>query len=153
MSMEISVLSDVGLLSLEEWQRSIDAEGFPLLLSEDPPLDESGGSLKVRLHDEVINIEYRIEPFTPIREFYKDIHFGHDWKCVIAFPWISGFSGLTSSWMAAVAYAGAANGAVFDPQEAKVLNLAQARFVIQQIVRHRARAEAALSDAQIRLKG
>lgn len=144
MSTEISVLSEAGLLSIEEWQRAIDAEGFPLKLSKDPPLDNSGGSLTVQLHDEVISIEYRIEAFTPLKEFRKDVDFGHDWKWVIAFPWITGFSGLTAAWMAAVAYARAVSGAVFDPQEAKVFNQAQARDVIQRIERNRPKAEAAL---------
>ena len=35
MSMQICVLSDTQLNSISEWQRAIDAQGFPLRLSND----------------------------------------------------------------------------------------------------------------------
>ena len=45
MSMQICVFADRLLDSISEWQRAIDAESFPLWLSNDVPLSEVDGVL------------------------------------------------------------------------------------------------------------
>jgi hypothetical protein len=144
MSVEISVLSDTQLNSIAEWQRAIDAEEFPLRLTDDAPLDAHGGSLVAHLRESETRIEYRIEEFGRTKEFYEKVNFGRDWKCLLVIPWIHGFDGLTAAWMAATAYARATSGVIFDPQEGEVFNLEEALKVIQGMERTRPEAEAAL---------
>lgn len=79
-----------------------------------------------------------------MKEFYEKVNFVRDWKCLLAIPWIHGFDGLTAAWMAATAYARATSGVVFDPQEGKVFDPAEALKVIEDMERTRPAAEAAL---------
>jgi hypothetical protein len=144
MSIEISILSDIRLSSITEWQRLIELEGFPLRLCDDGRLAEDGGSLTAQLRAKPISIEYRNEDFYPLKNLYKDVNFGSDWKYVLAIPWISGFDVLTAAWMAATAYARATGGVVFDPQEGKVFDPSEAFKIVQEIDRKRPEAEATL---------
>jgi hypothetical protein len=144
LSIEISILSNTRLSSIAEWQKAIDDERFPLRLPRGDKLDGSGGSLTAELRDHATSIEYRLEDFSRLRGFYKNVDFGRDWKYVLAIPWIHGFDGLTAAWMAATAYARATRGVIFDAQEAKVFNPAEALEVVQEIDRTRPEAEAAL---------
>lgn len=146
MSIEISVLSDSRLGSIAEWQKAIDAEGFPLRLPQGDELDEQGGSFVVELRGQATNIEYRFENFHRLKDFYRNVNFGHDWKHVVAIPWIHGFDGLTAAWMAATSYARATGGVVFDPQESKFFNPAEALEVVQDIDRTRPKVEATLRN-------
>jgi hypothetical protein len=143
MSIEISVLSDARIGSVAEWQKAIDAEGFPLRLPDRDELGH-GGSLTVELRNQVTNIEYRLEDFHRLKDFYKDVDFHRDWKHVLGIPWIKGFDGLTAAWMAATAYARATGGVVFDPQESKIFDPAEALEIVQDIDRTRPTAEATL---------
>jgi hypothetical protein len=117
------------------------------------PFAASGGSLVARLNGKSTSLEYGIENFGSLRGFYKNVNFGRDWTCVIALPWISGFDGLLVAWVVAAAYALATSGAVFDPQEGKVLSPAEALKVIKGIERTRPEAEAALRNAAERVLG
>jgi hypothetical protein len=146
MSIEISVLSDARLSSIAEWQKAIDAERFPLLLPRGDELDGSGGSLIVELRDRATSIEYRFEDFQRLKDTHRNVDFGRDWKRVLAIPWIHGFDGLTAAWMVATAYARTTGGVVFDPQESKVFDPAEALKIIQDIYRTRPEGEAALMN-------
>jgi hypothetical protein len=55
MSMTICVLADSQLGSVAEWQKAIDAEGFPLLLSDADPTR----NLAARLRDEETRVARR----------------------------------------------------------------------------------------------
>lgn len=143
MSIEISVLSDIQLSTVADWQRAIDAEEFPLRLT-DAPLDQHGGSLTGLFCDSEIGIEYRVEDFGRLKDYYKKVNFGRDWKCLLTIPWIRGIDGLTASWMAATAYARATDGVVFDPQEGGVFNASEALAIVRDIVRARPEADAVL---------
>lgn len=151
MSMEICVLSNSRLNSIAEWQHAIDNEGFPLRLSGDDPFDTRGGSLAAQLRDKPTSFEYRIEDFNELRDFYKKINFGHDWKYVLALPWISGFDGLAAAWMAATAYARATTGVVFDPQEGKLFRPEEALQIVRDIERPSPELDAALRNFMQRL--
>jgi hypothetical protein len=145
MSIEIFVLSDSRLSSSKEWQVAIDAEGFTMQLSHEP-LEASGGSLTVQLDHKPTCLEYRFEEFGELKAFYKMVNFGQDWRYLLALPWISGFDGLSAAWMAATAYARAASGVVFDPQEAKLFDPDEARQVVRHIEKDRPRMETWLQN-------
>jgi hypothetical protein len=126
MAMELWVLSDRQLNSIPDWQRAIDAEGFPLRLSAERPFENLNGFMPAYLRGERTGFECS---HWPAGEFMRDmskIDFGHEWKYVLAFRWRADFNELRAAWIAGSAYARATDGIVFDDQEGKVRNAAEA---------------------------
>ena len=138
MAMELWVLSDKQLNTIEEWQGAIDAEGYPLQLSDETPFGELRGFLPAHLRGQLTGFEC---DHWPAREFMRDVHeisendFARDWKYVLAFRWRGDFNELRAAWMAGAAYAHATCGVIFDDQEAKIRNAAEAREVVRDVDR------------------
>ena len=139
--MQICVLTDSRLSSIAEWQKAIDAEGFPLRLSD----ADSNRNLAARLRDEETSIEYGIYDFRELNETYKHVSFGHDWTYAIAFTWSSNFAEEIAAWMGATAYARATDGAIFDEQEGKLFTPDESVQITREIERRRPEKEAILS--------
>ena len=148
MSMEISVLSDIRLTSMAEWQKSIDALGFPLQLPLDKPLAEvGGGDPTAQLRGKDTRIEYSVLDLEELREsFDRDINFGHDWKYVLNFIWGASFDEGAAAWMAATAYARATGGMVFDGQEGELFSPEQALEIANDLDRTRPEMEAMMEN-------
>ena len=144
MSIEISILSDSRLGSIAELQHAIDVEGFPLRLPAEAALDPPGGMLSAYLRDKLTVVRYRIEDSRQLMEAHKEIVFGRDWKYLVSLPWIVGFDQFDAAWIIAAAYACATGGAVFDPQEGRLLSSDEARQVVQEMGHVRPQAEAVL---------
>lgn len=142
MSMVICVLTNSRLGSIAEWQKSIDAEGFPLRLSGPEP----GHNLVARLRDEDTSIEYGIYDFGELKDTHKHVNFGHDWKYVVAFTWSSDFAEEIAAWMAATAYARATDGVVFDEQEGKLFTPDELLQIARDIERRQPKLEAVLRN-------
>jgi len=140
--MQICVLADSRLSSIAEWQTAIDAEGFPLRLSDADPTR----NLAARLREEETEIEYDIHDFRELKDTYKEKNFGHDWKYAIAFTWSSDLAKAIASWMAATAYAWAADGVVFDEQEGKPFTPEESLQIIREMERDRPEMEVALQS-------
>jgi hypothetical protein len=140
MSMQICVLAHSCLGSIAEWQKAIDAEGFPLGLSDADPTR----NLAAQLPHEETSIEYGIYDFGELKSTYKRVNFGHEWKYVIAFTWSSDFSEEIAAWMAATAYARAVEGVIFDEQEGKLFTPDESVKIVREIERRRPEMEAAL---------
>jgi hypothetical protein len=133
MSMEISVLSDERLSSIIEWQRAIDAEGFPLRLVGSRTFADVKGYLPATLQDQKTGFEcYHSNP-RELFETYDSIHFGHDWKYVLSFAWGGNFAEMRAAWMAASAYARATSGVVFDEEAGDILTATEAAAVLQKM--------------------
>jgi hypothetical protein len=126
MAMELWVLSDKRLGSVAEWQAAIDAEGFPLTLSDDRPLDKIDGFLPARLRDKQTGFECNHWSAADFMRDMSTIDFGHAWKYVLAFRWRGNFDELRAAWIAGSTYARAADGVVFDDQEGKIRAAAEA---------------------------
>lgn len=126
MAMELWVLSDRQLDSIAGWQNAIDAEGFPLKLSDDAPFEKLNGFLPASLRGEQTGFECSHWPAGGFMSNMSGVDFGHDWKYVLAFRWGGNFNELRAVWIAAAAYARATNGIVFDDQEAKIRSAAEA---------------------------
>lgn len=127
MAMELWVLSDKQLASIAEWQTAIDAAEFPLVLSDGRPLHEINGFLPARLRTQPTGFECSR---WPAAEFMRDmsmVDFGHAWRYALALRWRANFNELRAAWIAGAAYAGATDGIVFDDQEGKIRNAAEAR--------------------------
>jgi hypothetical protein len=134
MSMELRLFSDRRLDSISEWQRAIDAEDFPLRLSDETPLDKVNGFLPSYLHDKLTGFECNHWNANEIMAENPDIDFGHDWKHVLAFRWLgSKQDEAIAAWMAATAYARVTDGVVFDDQEGKLRTAPQALEVVRDL--------------------
>jgi hypothetical protein len=126
MAMELWVLSDRQLRSIVEWQTAIDAEGFPLQLSAEVSFADLSGFLPATLRGQTTGFECT---HLSAAEFIRDMprmHFGHDWKHVLACRWRGDFNELRAAWIAGAAYARATEGIIFDDQEGKIRNAEQA---------------------------
>lgn len=126
MAMELWVLSDKQLGSIAEWQAAIDAEGFPLILSDERPLEKINGFLPASLRGQPTGFECN---HWPAAEFMRDmstVDFGHAWKHVLALRWRGNFDELRAAWIAGSVYARATVGIVLDDQEGKIRNAAEA---------------------------
>jgi hypothetical protein len=142
MAMQICVLTDSQLGSIAEWQKAIDAEGFPLRLSDADP----DRNLAARLRDEETSIEYGIYDFEELKQANGHVSFGHDWTYAITFTWSSDFAEEIAAWMAAAAYAHATNGVIFDMQEGKIFTAAESLKIAREVEQRRPTLEAMLRD-------
>lgn len=142
MPMQLSVLSDSRISSIAEWQKAIDAEGFPLWLSDADP----SRNLAAQLGDEETSIEYGVYDFLELKEAYKHVSFGHDWTYAITFTWSSDFAEEIAAWMAATAYARATNGVVFDGQEGRILTPEESLKIARDTEQRRPAMEAIVRD-------
>ena len=126
MAMELWILSDKQLGSITEWQAAINAEGMPLTLSDEKPLDKIGGFLPARLRGQPTGFECNHWPAAEFMRDMPNVDFGHAWKHVLALRWRGDFNELRAAWVAGSAYARATDGIVFDDQEGKIRNSAEA---------------------------
>jgi hypothetical protein len=126
MAMEIYVLSDKELRSIAEWQAAIDAEGYPLQLDPDVEFETHWGFLPAHLRGNLTGFECDHFPADEFMREMSDVDFGHDWKYALAFRWRGDFNEMRAALIASSAYAKATDGVVFDDQEGKVRNAAEA---------------------------
>jgi hypothetical protein len=134
--MEICVFSDRILGSIAEWQQAIDAEGFPLRLSDDVPPSEVDGLLLGQLLDESTDFEFHPRDAQEMMEFYGPAKFDREWKCAFAFIWGGlNINNSPGSWMAATAYARATSGVIYDEEEGKLFSPATALDVARDLER------------------
>lgn len=126
MAMELWVLSDRQLKSIAEWQLAIDSEGFPLVLSEERPIETLDGFLPAQLRGESTGFECNHWPAEAFMSNMSEVNFGREWTYVLALRWRADFNELRAAWIAGAAYARASEGIVFDDQEGLVRNAEQA---------------------------
>lgn len=132
MSMEIFALSDRRLASMAEWQSSVDREGIEVVFPAGATIDDLRGFLPVRMNNSASGFECDHCAASEVMKLYGGIDFGREWICALAFNWHGFDEGLTA-YVAASAYAKAANGIVFDPQEGIVMSPEQAFGVARQM--------------------
>lgn len=143
MSMELHVLSDRQLASIAEWQRAIDAKGFPLKLAADVDLSAAQGLLPARLDGRETGFECFHDDANETMESLGKSNFDHRWRFALGLRWLgSRMDELYAAWMAAAAYAAATDGVVFDHEEGKVFTPRRARDRVAKLMRDRSRLEA-----------
>uniref|UniRef100_Q07I66 Uncharacterized protein n=1 Tax=Rhodopseudomonas palustris (strain BisA53) TaxID=316055 RepID=Q07I66_RHOP5 len=122
MSMELYVLSDEQLPSIEAWQQAIDAAGFSLRLSTERPFAALRGALPVMLGDRATSFECDHWSAATLMAEMPDVAFGQGWSYALAFRWGADFDAGAATYMAASAYATATGGRVFDCAEGKLIS-------------------------------
>jgi len=135
MSIEVSVFSDRSLSSTEEWQRALDAEGFPLRLDASVVLSEAKGFFPAQLGGKLTGFECYHDDPAELIESCPDIDFGRPWKCALGLRFGGDFAELRAAFMAATAYARATDGVVWDGESGEVMSPDRAREVAHEIVR------------------
>lgn len=130
MAMELFVLSDKQLLSVAEWQLSIDSEGYALRLDGNKAIAALRGFLPARLRDAKTGFECNSWPADEFMREIPNVNFGHAWKYVLAFRWGGNLSQVPAVWMAATAYAKATDGILFDEEAGITCSAADARTVV-----------------------
>lgn len=146
MSMEIWVLSDRQLKSTAEWQAAINAERYPLQLSDDVEFEALRGFLPMRLRGEQSGCECYHDPADELIKANANVDFGRAWKYVLGFRWGANLGAMQAAWMAATAYAAATNGIVVDDQELKIRTASESRREIEDIVQSLPKMDEVLRD-------
>src|SRR5437763_1035537 len=105
MSMEIYVLSNMRLASIDDWQQAIDAEGFGLRLSADTPFEAVRGHLPAWWGDKQAGFECDHWEASELMHEHPEINFGRRWAHALAFRWGADLYACQGANMAATAYA------------------------------------------------
>ena len=147
MSMELYVLSDAQLPSIEAWQRAIDAAGFSLRLSTDRPFDKLHGALPVMLGDRASSFQCDHWNAATLMAEMPDVAFGRRWSYALAFRWGADIDAGAAAYMAAAAYATATGGRVFDCAEGKLISPDRAREIAREFEQSRPLIEEAVRRA------
>jgi hypothetical protein len=122
MSMELLVFSDRRLRSMTEWQRAIDSERLGIVLPADDSIDELRGYLPLHHYGKNTGFECHHYNAAEMMAFLHDVNFGHRWTQCLCFIWASDFDEGLAASMASAAYAKAADGIVYDPQEDVIMS-------------------------------
>lgn len=135
MSMELYVLSDRRLESIDAWQAAIDACNFPLQLSTAIPFARLNGVLPIQLGNRRAAFECVHWNAAELMAELSDIDFGLRWKYVLAFRWTGNSYEGIAAYMAGSAYAKATGGIVFDCEERKIISPERAGEIAREIER------------------
>jgi hypothetical protein len=116
MAMQLIVLSDRQLASTAEWQDAISAEGFPLRLSGETPLELVEGFLPARLGEEAAGFECGHRDADAVISECAGVEFGHGWRYALSFRWpgLDALHETVAVFMASAAYAMATGGVILD---------------------------------------
>jgi hypothetical protein len=146
MSVDLYALSDRRLVSVAEWQQAIDGERSALVMPTDTSIDELDGFLPVRWNGMPTGFECLHVPGRAVFESRSTIDFGREWTHALAF-YTKEFAELLVAYVAAAAYAKAAGGVVFDPQQSLVMSPRRAFEMAGQIERDIPKAKEAVKVA------
>jgi hypothetical protein len=147
--MELHVLSDRRLALTQDWQRAIDAEGFPLQLEPNVQLASVNGFLPAQLRNEAAGFECFNDDARRTEEFLGDANFDKQWRFALGLRWLgSSTKELQAAWMAAIAYAEATKGILFDHEDGRVLRPDEARIALGNITREFASLDAILAKVK-----
>lgn len=129
MSMELYVLSDRRLDSIEVWQNAIDKVGDPLRLSTAIPFSKLHGALPVIFRGRRTAFECdHWNAATLIAESSR-VDFDRRWTHALAFRWGGDLAAAVSAYLAAATYARATSGRILDCAEGKLISPSRAREI------------------------
>jgi hypothetical protein len=145
MSMELCLLSDRRLSSITEWQNAIEAEGFPLILSQATPFDQLSGGLAAMLGDKRTGFECDHWDASEVITEAPEVEFGHPWRFALAFRWLGmDLEQGDAVLMAAAAYARATGGVILDYEGGRLLGPDDLKDILHESLRTRPLIEEAV---------
>lgn len=122
MSMELLVFSDRRLRSMSEWQRAVDSDRLGVVLPLDESIDSLHGYLPVNHFGKKTGFECAHRDAAKMMAFCQGVNFGHPWTQCLCFIWGGDFDEALAAYMASAAYAKAAEGIVYDPQDDVIMS-------------------------------
>lgn len=132
MAMEIYILSARAMVSIDEWQRSIDDSGFPLRLSTGIPFAKVRGFLPATLKGEDTGFECNHWQVSDVLDTYH-VDIPSQFVHALALRMMGRLPEVASAYMAASAYARATGGAIFDCEEGKFISPQRAAEIAREI--------------------
>lgn len=147
MSMELLVFSDRRLHSMSEWQRAIDSERLGIVLPADDSIDGLHGYLPLHHYGKNTGFECHHYDAADMMAFFHNVNFGHRWAQCLCFIWGSDFDEGLAASMASAAYAKAADGIVYDPQDDVIMSPREALDVARRMEDELPKARQIVADA------
>ena len=144
--MEIYVLSDRRLASLDAWQQAVDADGFGLRFLGEIPIETIRGYLPAQWKEKPAGFECSHWNASELMREYPEVNFGRLWSHALALRWGADLNACQGANMAATAYANATEGVVFDPEAGALFSPAQAAARVREMEKLLPSIEAALKD-------
>ena len=126
MSMELYVFSDQRLHSIRAWQRAIDAQGFPLQLSDHVPFAALHGALPVQVRSKSTAFECDHWNASEYMAESPNVDYGRRWKYALAFRWGADAYAGAAAYLAGSAYAQATGGVLLDCEQGKIISAKRA---------------------------
>ncbi|WP_082364116.1 hypothetical protein [Rhodopseudomonas sp. AAP120] len=136
MSMEVYVLSDQRLQSIDAWQRAIDVKRDSLRVGTETPFLKVNGMLPVMLNGRQTCFECQHWSARSLMADFPKVSFGHRWAYALAFRWGGNIASAISANLAAAAYAEATRGQIFICAEGKLVLPARAREIAAELERN-----------------
>jgi len=133
MSMEMFVLSDRRLPSMDAWQKAVEKSGVPLRLSKQTPFARLRGALPVVLEQRKTAFECDHWNAGELIAETPRVDFGHAWTYALAFRWGGNVYAGASAYAAAAAYAAATGGVILDCQEGKLISASRATDISREL--------------------
>jgi len=133
MSMEICILSDRKLSSVESWQHAVDACGLNYKLSPVFASKAFDGIMSVQGENHRTSFEIRTRSAANIMMEMPRIDFGHRWKFAIELIWAGDINAGPAAYATGAAYAKATGGVVLDYEEGKLISPQRAQEIALEI--------------------
>jgi|ERR1044072_7359921 hypothetical protein len=146
MSMELLVFSDCRLRSMSEWQRAIDSERLGIVLPADASIDEMRGFLPLHHYGKNTGFECHHYDAAEMIASFQDVNFGHPWRECLCFIWAADFDEALAASMASAAYAKAADGIVYDPQDSVIMSPREALDLARRLENELPKAKQIVAD-------
>jgi hypothetical protein len=137
MPMEICVLSDRALASIADWQAAIDAEGFPLTLSNGVSLQGLSGFLPMQLHGRKAGCECGHIDVDDVVRIYGETTVNRRWARALLLRFGDDLVACLCAYMSGAAYARATEGYVLDCAEGRILTPREAANVVRELSKFR----------------
>jgi hypothetical protein len=119
MSMEIYLLTNDTVPSMETWQKAVDALQFDVRFEDHHELPGEI-RLKAECQGQPVFMELSRVDLAYIRDTFPNVMFPDNVKHIHVLRWAMSFAGSAAAYQAAAAYLGLVKGLMIDTEEAKL---------------------------------
>lgn len=121
MTVDLYMLCDRPVMSVDEWQTAIDKLGFDLTLPMSLNVATATGALTARWRGEPVVFEFSAFPYQEIEEGNSGLDFERTWPNAYVMYTGSSFVGCAGVIIAGAALVHCTGGRLFDPQDSLIL--------------------------------
>lgn len=120
MSMEIYLLTNETIPSLEAWQGAVDALKFEVRFVDQQELPTKEIRIKAECHGKPVLLEVERTNLADVRDTFPNVEFPDSVSFVHALRWSKTLEGGLAAYEAAAAYVGTVKGLMIDSEEGKL---------------------------------